>query len=392
MSTTKYASKNHVNSQTTLSSARSEPNLEPPHVRRPQIGRTGSASHSEPVPRLNGSFVQGYDRSSKAVEPERGIAERFRRERRLRDRAQKLVLQAHREPPKPELEPDTDGGASGLEVILDDSNLLPFEFLRTGDRLGRAVVKIQRRDGAAGTGFLVAPGILLTNHHVLPDAATASESTAAANYETNPPDDAAGRTVVVPLRPTDLFVANEDLDFAFCAVRGLDHLGVIPLNRNSLGIMRSEFVNIIQHPGGRPKEVALQDSQVVKVDNVVVQYSCDTEPGSSGSPVFNNRWSLVALHHASVESDAASGGRRSPGADPRLRFLNEGVRLSAVALSLDSAEAHASGDRRADGAASVTFRGARPAGRILRGPGPDGPGAARGATGCRVLPARWGNA
>ncbi len=56
--------------------------------------------------------------------------------------------------------------------------------------------------------------------------------------------------------------------------------------------------------------------------------------------MFNNRWSLVALHHASVESDATSGGRRSPGADPRLRFLNEGVRLSAIALWLDSSEAH----------------------------------------------------
>ncbi|HEU5115968.1 MAG TPA: serine protease, partial [Isosphaeraceae bacterium] len=337
MSTTKILRKTPP---AALPSDGSKARPEPTPSRRPQIGRTApSRSGPEAVPRLNGCFLQGYDHGSKAVEPERGVTERFCQERRLRDRAQKRVLQAHRNPVK--TEPEIDALASALEIILDDSNLLPFDFLRTGDRLGRAVVKIQRRDGAAGTGFLVAPGILLTNHHVLPDAATASESTASANFETNPPDDPAGRPVVVPLRPCDLFVANEDLDFAFCGVRGLDHLGAIPLNRNSLGIMRSEFVNIIQHPGGRPKEVALQDSQVVKVDNVVVQYSCDTEPGSSGSPVFTNRWNLVALHHASVESDAASGGRRSPGADPRLRFLNEGIRLSAIALWLESAEAHA---------------------------------------------------
>ncbi len=237
MSTSKIASQNPTSSQSPLSRGRNEPSLESSHARRAQLGRsTSSAPSAEASPRLNGSFVQGYDRGAGVVEPERGIAERFRRDSRLRDRAQKLVLQAHREPVKPE--PKNDNAASSLEIILDDSNLLPFDFLRTGDRLGRAVVKIQRRDGAAGTGFLVAPGILLTNHHVLPDADTASESTAAANYEANPPDDPAGRAVVVPLRPSDLFVANEDLDFAFCAVRGLDHLGVIPLNRNSLGVMQ----------------------------------------------------------------------------------------------------------------------------------------------------------
>jgi hypothetical protein len=225
------------------------------------------------------------------------------------------------------------------EVILDESNLLPFDFLRTGDQVGRAVLKIERADGAAGTGFLIAPGILLTNHHVLPDAATAASARAHANYEETPPDDAAGRTAAVPLEPSKLFVTNEELDFTFCGVSGLDFLGSVPLRRDSLNILPAEYVNIIQHPRGRPKQVALQDSQVVKVDSVVVQYCCDTEPGSSGSPVFNNRWHLVALHHASVVADGRRG-RRVAGAPPEMRFLNEGIRLSAIALWLESAEAN----------------------------------------------------
>ncbi len=60
------------------------------------------------------------------------------------------------------------------ELILGESNLLPFSFLRLGDQIGRAVVKIERGDGAAGTGFLVAPRIVLTNHHVLPNPTTAA--------------------------------------------------------------------------------------------------------------------------------------------------------------------------------------------------------------------------
>ena len=241
-----------------------------------------------------------------------------------------------------------------LELILDaSSSLLPFHFLRTGDRLGRAVVKLLRGDGGSGTGFLVAPGILLTNHHVLPDAATAASAIGLANYEAAPPGAALGRPASVPLDPDGLFVTNAELDFTFCGVRGLDFLGSIALDRNSLNIGPSETVNIIQHPRGRPKEVAIKDNHVVKADSVVVHYVCSTEPGSSGSPVFNNQWEPVAVHHASVVSDgpearptvaaAEAAGVALPvgtlGEAPT-RYLNEGIRLSAIALWLETAEAN----------------------------------------------------
>jgi V8-like Glu-specific endopeptidase len=48
-----------------------------------------------------------------------------------------------------------------------------------------------------------------------------------------------------------------------------------------------------------------------------VDYEVDTEPGSSGSPVFNNRWELVALH-----SRAGTGQ------------FNKGVAISAIADDL----------------------------------------------------------
>ena len=230
-----------------------------------------------------------------------------------------------------------------LELILDSSSsLLPFHFLRTGDRLGRAVVKLLRSDGAAGTGFLVAPGILLTNHHVLPDAATASLTIVLANFEAAAPGTSPGRTASVPLDPDALFVANAELDFAFCGVRGLDFLGSIALDRNSRNVAPSETVNIIQHPRGRPKEVALRDNRVVRADGVVVHYSCSTEPGSSGSPVFNNRWEPVALHHASVKADGPEARAvADPSADASARYLNEGIRIPAIAIWLETVEANA---------------------------------------------------
>jgi endonuclease G len=36
-------------------------------------------------------------------------------------------------------------------------------------------------------------------------------------------------------------------------------------------------------------------------------YETDTKPGSSGSPVLNDRWQLVVLHHASEPARDADG-------------------------------------------------------------------------------------
>ena len=77
------------------------------------------------------------------------------------------------------------------------------------------MVKIKRGDGAAGTAFFVAPDILLTNNHVLPDAETAATSIALANFEIAPADDWLGKTATVPLDPETLFVTNAELDFTF---------------------------------------------------------------------------------------------------------------------------------------------------------------------------------
>jgi endonuclease/exonuclease/phosphatase family metal-dependent hydrolase len=53
----------------------------------------------------------------------------------------------------------------------------------------------------------------------------------------------------------------------------------------------------------------------------VLRYRTDTEPGSSGSPVFNNDWQLVALHHAGYREDGGTA-------------VNEGIRISAIVAHL----------------------------------------------------------
>ena len=257
--------------------------------------------------------------------------------------------------------------SSGLrpEILFSDSSLLPFHFLRTGDLLGRLVVKIRRADGACGTGFLVAPDIVLTNHHVLPTEVVAAGAIAVADFEAATPRDQPPRNPVeVRLDPALLFFTGKDLDFTFCGVDGLQGRGAIAIDRSEPQVGPWEAVNIIQHPRGRPKEVAIRDNQVIKADGVVVQYVCDTEPGSSGSPVFDNDWRLMALHHASVVAERPSL-RPSRGLDSDPHFLNEGIRLVALALWIESDAAESllkadGGCLEALGRVRSLFRGADP--------------------------------
>ena len=52
-------------------------------------------------------------------------------------------------------------------------------------------------------------------------------------------------------------------------------------------------------------EVSLRFNQVVAVENKRIYYLADTEEGSSGSPVFDDSWRLVALHHSGGKLDSS---------------------------------------------------------------------------------------
>jgi V8-like Glu-specific endopeptidase len=83
-----------------------------------------------------------------------------------------------------------------------------------------------------------------------------------------------------------------------------------------------DHVTIIQHPQGGPKQIALTANQVVNVYQHWLQYSTDTLPGSSGSPVFNDDWKVVAIHHAGGELVANARGDKM--------FANQGILLSSI--------------------------------------------------------------
>ena len=85
-------------------------------------------------------------------------------------------------------------------------------------------------------------------------------------------------------------------------------------------------VYIIQHPQGREKKIGMIHNVVVGVTEDVIQYRTDTEAGSSGSPVFNEQWQLVGLHHR--WGSTVKGGRTE--------YYNQGRRIERVVAALNT--------------------------------------------------------
>ncbi len=67
-------------------------------------------------------------------------------------------------------------------------------------------------------------------------------------------------------------------------------------------------LNILGHPRGLDMRISLQDNEIVSVGDKYVHYRTPTDPGSSGSPVFDQDWRLVALHHAASTARKANEG------------------------------------------------------------------------------------
>ena len=214
------------------------------------------------------------------------------------------------------------------ETLFGINNLRQISWIQRGTVLARSVCRVLTPAGV-GTGFLVASDVLMTNHHVLEDANAAAETNVEFDYEY----DAAGQikaAVRYRLDPGSLFETSGKLDFSLVRVRAdpakppLQSWGFLPTNSNA-DPTKGEHVVIVQHPNGGLKQIAMTENHVVNVEPPLLHYRTDTMAGSSGSPVFNDSWYVVAIHHAGL-------------ADPRKgnAWRNEGILISAIRAALGS--------------------------------------------------------
>ena len=244
---------------------------------------------------------------------------------------------------------------STFERIINGNDLVSINYLAKGSAAARPVCRIQLRAPSGdvlgyASGFLIGPEVLMTNHHVFGTAADAKYSVADFDYEL----DLGGNerpAIHFGFDTERLFYANEQLDFAIVAVRGmadaggrdLKSWGWLPLNGEPGKSDEGEYLTIIQHPGGEMKQVCVRENKLLKFEGDTVWYMTDTLGGSSGSPVFNRFWQVVALHHSGVPKKDKKGNWLTK--DGRIWdqsmdetlvdwIANEGIRISSIVRHL----------------------------------------------------------
>jgi endonuclease G, mitochondrial len=250
---------------------------------------------------------------------------------------------------------DAQAAQIGLERIINGNDLDSINYLAKGTLVSRSVCRIQLRDVRSNlvgyaTGFLIGPGLLITNHHVFGKPADATNSIADFDYEL----DVAGMErapVRFAFQPDKFFYTNDRLDYSLVAVaptslaggRRLTDWGWLPLNGEPGKGDPGEYLTIIQHPSGQTKQVCVRDNKLLKYVGDFVWYMTDTSAGSSGSPAFNRFWQVIALHHSGIPKKDSKGRTLTKDGkiwDPSMDetsidwIANEGARVSAIVADL----------------------------------------------------------
>jgi V8-like Glu-specific endopeptidase len=210
-------------------------------------------------------------------------------------------------------------GAAGLERMVrdagfEDLNLWAGRLVAAGRKICRISYALDSGD-VRGTGFLVAADLVLTNYHVMEHVIKGKATAAAVQVSFGYAETEQGiATGSVAKLGADWHVASApygsadteedgqpnagELDFALLrlAAPAGEKLGWLKL-RDAQPQAEDTIVFVLQHPEGKPLKQSigvLRESPTP----LRLRYDADTEPGSSGAAVLDQRLELVALHHA----------------------------------------------------------------------------------------------
>jgi hypothetical protein len=227
--------------------------------------------------------------------------------------------------------------ARNFERQFGADSYVNFQWYQTGIERCRAVACICKESGEGfGTGFLINGKdlheslgeelLLLTNAHVVSD----------------------DLEVEGALRSDEAFVAFEALGLSNITIKellwsslpleldatllrlnqpvgGVEPYPLAPRLPLADGLQR---IYIVGHPRGGKLSFSLHDNLLLDHQSPRIHYRTPTEGGSSGSPVFNQQWRLIGIHHLGDAHMPRLNGQ------PGIYEANEGIWIVAIREAL----------------------------------------------------------
>ena len=201
-----------------------------------------------------------------------------------------------------------------------EQKLKQIWYLERAVEMSRSVARILfPGDTGWATCFLVAPALILTNHHVFGRSADTDGVQVQFNYRKRF-DGSVARPVVHTCDPS-VFVTSDRLDYSLVALTKPARVPYLRLRHQELA-GDGDHVAIVQHPDGTFLQVAMRDNSLVHHDDDVIQYLTNTDYGSSGAPVFNDNWNVIALHSKRVKDPNVT--------DTTVWYRNQGIKVTAI--------------------------------------------------------------
>lgn len=236
---------------------------------------------------------------------------------------------------------DALGKDAGYEKILGTETFKSFKWFQRCMKRASAVVKIEDSfEDPVGTGFVVRGAdlhpklgeelLLLTNAHVIsedPDVSRALRpEKATARFELWKDGGSPSFKVHViwssPPEKLDATLLRPDPPIA--------DVNPVPVTE-ILPVGEKQRAYIIGHPQGRKLSFSIHDNHLLDHDDRLLHYRSPTEPGNSGSPIFNDDWELIGLHHSGLAKMPKLNGQE--GTYP----ANEGIWIKAIKSAIGNA-------------------------------------------------------
>lgn len=158
----------------------------------------------------------------------------------------------------------------------------------------KSIVRIESPIGnAIGTGVFIANNLLLTCNHIFTKTQVKQ---AWARFDYKSENNNSDRNLFE--LDTNFILNRNQPDFALLKIKDRVQRKSISIDENSI-LDSGEEIRIIHHPQGKPVLIS-NLGEIIQVGEDYIDHNLQTDDGSSGAPIFNNQWELIAIHQGNV--------------------------------------------------------------------------------------------